>query len=86
MKYTILAYSVLKIFFRERTIKLRLRYGLRYTPAFNRAVILDLTPQLHFHLFITSFRRFIARNGCPIIVISEGGKEFASDRLLTYNI
>ena len=51
-----------------------------YTCAASRAVILDLTPHMDAHSFIRSFRRFLARRGCPSNVISDNGKNFVSEQ------
>lgn len=55
-----------------------------YTCAASRAIILDLVPHLNSHSFIRSFRRFVARRGCPSNVISDGGKNFVSLETQTF--
>ena len=45
-----------------------------YTCASTRAFLLDLVPQPNPTSFINSFRRTIARRGCPNNIISDNGK------------
>ena len=54
-----------------------------YTFAASCAVILDLIPHLDSDSFIRSFRRFIARRGCPSNVMSDGGRNVVSNQTQT---
>ena len=49
-----------------------------YTCAASRAILLDLVPRPDSESFIRSFRRFVARRGCPDNMISDNGKNFIS--------
>ena len=54
-------------------------YVVIYTCAASRAVILDVVNSSNTQNFIQSFRRFIARRGCPSIMISDNDASFTSD-------
>ena len=49
------------------------------TCAASRAVILDVVNSSNTQNFIQSFKRFIARRGCPSIMISDNGASFTAD-------
>ena len=71
-------------------------YVIIYTCAATRAVILDVVHSCTAKSFLQSFRRFIARRGCPALMISDNGaqfiaeetKEFASNHMIDwkYNV
>ena len=50
-----------------------------YTCASTRGVILSVVPDASAKSFINSLRSFIARRGCPKIMISDNGKVFTAD-------
>ena len=54
-------------------------YVVIYTCASTRAVILEVVSAADTPTFIQCFRRFIARRGCPSIVISDNGPSFVAD-------
>ena len=49
-----------------------------YTCASTRGIILDLVADGYSKMFINSLRNFIARRGCPELIISDNGKSFCS--------
>ena len=53
---------------------------IRVPRASTKAMLLDLAPWPNSMLFINSFRRMIARNGCPNKLIRDNGKNFISDK------
>ena len=53
-------------------------YVTLYTCASTRGIILDLVPDTSSKQFISSFRRFIARRGCPNEMLSDNGTAFNS--------
>lgn len=55
-----------------------------YTCASSRALVLDLVPRPDSSSFISSFRRFISRRGCPDHIISDNGSNFVSRDTQTY--
>ena len=55
-----------------------------YTCASSRAILLDLVPDIGSTSFIRSFRRMIARRGCPNNVISDNGSNFVSTETQTF--
>lgn len=55
-----------------------------YTCASSRAILLDLVPDIGSTSFIRSFRRMIARRGCPSNVISDNGSNFISAETQTF--
>ena len=55
-----------------------------YTCASSRAILLDLVPDIGSTSFIRSFRRMIARRGCPNNVISDNGSNFISTETQTF--
>ena len=55
-----------------------------YTCASTRVILLDLVPQPNSTLFINSFRRMIAKRGCPNNVISDNAKNFISDETQSF--
>ena len=74
------------------TSKMYKVFVIIYTCAATRAVILDLVHSGSAKSFLQSFRRFIARRGCPALMISDNGapfvadetKEFASNHLIDW--
>ena len=54
-------------------------YVVIYTCASTRAVILEVVNSADTSTFIQSFRRFIARRGCPSTVISDNGPSFTAE-------
>jgi len=52
-----------------------------YTCCVTRAVHLELVPDLTTQTFLRSFRRFTARKGTPVQVISDNAKTFVSASL-----
>ena len=68
--------------------KLHKAYILLYTCMATRAVILDVVNNANTDGFLNSFKRFLARRGCPSIMITDNGsvftaketQKFASDR------
>ena len=59
--------------------KLYKAYIVIYTCAATRAVILDVVHNANASTFISCFKRFISRRGCPSTVISDNGSAFISD-------
>ena len=59
--------------------KLYKTYVVLYTCAATRAVILEVVNSCNTKNFLQSFRRFIARRGCPALVISGNGSSFIAD-------
>ena len=67
-------------------------YVVIYTCATTRAVILEVVNSADTENFIQSFRRFIARRGCPSKIVSDNGpsftaeetQKFASDRFVSW--
>ena len=55
-----------------------------YTCASTRGVILDVVHSNHSQTFINSFRRFIARRGCPVTVLSDNGKSFIAENTQSF--
>ena len=53
-------------------------YVCLYTCASSRAVHLELVPSLSVPTFLQSFRRFVARRGLPMRLISDNAKTFKS--------
>ena len=53
---------------------------IRVPHASTKAMLLDLAPWPNSMLFTNSFRRMIARNGCPNKLIRDNGKNFISDK------
>ena len=47
-----------------------------YTCCLTRAVHIDIVPNLSAYTFIRCFRRFVARTGMPLLMISDNGKTF----------
>ena len=76
---------------RSRTYK---SWATLYTCASSRAIVLDLVTQPSAPEFHASFRRFIARRGCPDHVITDNGsnftakdtQRFATDRNITWHL
>ena len=54
-------------------------YVSLYTCAATRAIILDVVHNAKADTFIYSFTRFIARRGCPSLVVSDNGTNFTAD-------
>ena len=59
-------------------------YVVLYTCAATRAIILDVVHNVAADTFKNSFRRFIARRGCPSNVISENGSSFAAEETIVH--
>ena len=59
--------------------KLYKAYIVIYTCAATRAIILDVVHNANASTFISCFKRFISRRGCPSTVISDNGSAFISD-------
>ncbi|XP_057302740.1 uncharacterized protein LOC130636906 [Hydractinia symbiolongicarpus] len=55
-----------------------------YTCASSRALVLDLVPRPDSSSFISSFRRFIWRRGCPDHIIADNGSNFVLRDTQTY--
>ena len=55
-----------------------------YTCASTRGVVLDLVHSNHSQTFINSFRRFVARRGCPVTVLSDNGKSFIAENTQSF--
>ena len=55
-----------------------------YTCASTRGVILDVVHSNHSQTFINSFRRFIARRGCPVTVLSDNRKSFIAENTQSF--
>ena len=53
-------------------------YVVLYTCLSTRAVLLDVVQSTDAKSFINSFRRFIARRGCPAIMLSDNGSAFTA--------
>ena len=53
-------------------------YVTLYACASTRGIILDLVPDTSAKQFIYSFRRFIARRGCPNEMLSDNGTAFSA--------
>ena len=51
-------------------------YVVLYTCASTRGVVLELVPDASSKNFVCSFRRFIARRGCPAELLSDNGTVF----------
>ena len=69
-------------------------YVVLYTCTTTRAVILDVVSNATADNFLDSFKRFLARRGCPATVVSDPGsvfvadqtQKFAADRGITWKI
>ena len=67
-------------------------YIVLYTCAASRGVILEMVRDASSVTFIDSLRRFIARRGCPQVILSDNGpaytaketQEFISERNITW--
>lgn len=57
-------------------------YVVLFTCAMSRAVHLELVTNLSAESFINAFRRFIARRGCPKLMISDNATNFTSSSKL----
>ena len=55
-----------------------------YTCASTRGVVLDLVHNGTARTFISSFTRFIARRGCPVVVLSDNGSNFIAEETQQY--
>ena len=55
-----------------------------YTCASTRAVVLDVVNDAKSSTFVDSFSRFIARRGCPNIVVSDNGSVFTAAETQTF--
>jgi len=53
-------------------------YGVIYTCATSRGVIIDLVPDANAESFILSLSRFISRRGCPKQILSDNGSVFTA--------
>ena len=58
-------------------------YVTLYTCSSTRGIILDLVPDTSSNQFISSFRRFIAKRGCPNEMLSDNGTAFNSEETPT---
>ena len=59
--------------------KLYKAYIVLYTCASTRAIILEVVNSCNTKNFIQSLRRFMARRGCPSLIISDNGASFVAD-------
>ena len=59
-------------------------YVVLYTCASTRGVVLDLVHNGTARTFISSFTRFIARRGCPVVVLSDNGSNFIAEETQQY--
>ena len=59
-------------------------YVLLYTCASTRGLVLDLVADTSAKEFIDSFRRFIARRGCPGEMLSDNGSAFIAEETQTF--
>ena len=57
---------------------------LLYTCASTRGLVLDSVPDTSAKEFIDSFRRFIARRGCPQEMLSDNGSAFIAEETQTF--
>ena len=53
-------------------------YVVLYTCASTRGVVLEVVRDASAGVFIDSLRRFIARRGCPQVILSDNGKAFTA--------
>ena len=60
-------------------------YVTLYTFASTRGIILDLVQNTSSNQFISSFRRFIARRGCPYEMLSDNGTAVNSEETQTFS-
>ena len=69
---------VKEVFYEKKDNSMYKAWVTLYTCASTRAILLDLVPRPNSTSFINSFRRMIARRGCPNNIISDNGKNFIS--------
>ena len=55
-----------------------------YTCAATRGVILDVVPHINSSSFIKGFKRFVSRRGCPSVMISDNGRNFALNETVEF--
>ena len=55
-----------------------------YTCATTRGIVLDLVKDASASTFVESLKRFIARRGCPQLMLSDNGKNFISELCQTF--
>ena len=60
-------------------------WGVIYTCAASRGILLDLSPDTSDDAFIRSFSRFISRRGAPDHVISDNGGNFIANQPKLYS-
>ena len=75
---------VKEVFYEKNDDKTYKAWVTLYTCASTRAILLDLVPRPNSTSFINSFRRMIARRGCPNNMISDNGKNFISDETQSF--
>ena len=63
----------------DRSNKMHTAWGVVYTGAASRGIVLDLSPDTTSNSFIRSFSRFISRRGAPDHVISDNGCDFIAN-------
>ena len=59
-------------------------YVSLYTCASNRAIILDVVHNAKADTFVYSFSRFIAKRGCPSLVVSDNGTIFTANKTQSF--
>ena len=59
-------------------------YVSLYTCASTRAIILDVVHNAKADTFVYSFSRFIARRGCPSLVVSDNGTIFTVNKTQSF--
>ena len=74
--------QVKEVYGRKKVFK---AWGVLYTCASSRAILLDLCFDMSENSFIKSFSRFISRRGAPDHVISDNGSNFASKEVQLYS-
>ena len=70
---------VLPVYGDNDNSKLYKAYVILYTCTASRAIILDVVNSSNTKNFIQSLRRFIARRGCPALMISDNGSSFIAN-------
>ena len=75
---------VKEVFCEKNDDKMYKAWVTLYTCASTRAILLGLVPRPNSTSFINSFRRMIARRGCPNNIISDNGKNFISDETQSF--